>query len=119
MLGKGMVSFRRRNGVLRHPLIFSWVTPLLKSASFMSPSQAESPHFTLVLLIGAEFRERITFGANHEKIGSNWTQPQRNPNGTPQGNGFPTISAINDWEKSKENSSLLSPLLSRLTQTTV
>ena len=47
---------------------------------------------TLVLLIGAEFRERITFGANHKKIGSNRTQPQRNPNATPQGNGFPTIS---------------------------
>ena len=80
----------------------------------MPRSQAESPHFTLVLLIGAEFRERITFGANHKKIGSNRTQPQRNPNATPtephRAMDFRRYPAINDWEKSKENSSLLSLL---------
>jgi hypothetical protein len=45
---------------------------LLKSPSFCSRSQTESPHNFCVLPLSDEFGERIAFCGSHEKFGSVW-----------------------------------------------
>src|SRR6516225_6339808 len=49
--------------------IFSCNSLVLKSPSFCSRSQAESPHIFCVLPLSDEFRERIAFCGSHEKFG--------------------------------------------------
>jgi len=44
------------------------LSDILKSPSFCSRSQAESPHIFCVLPLSDEFRERIGFCGSHEKF---------------------------------------------------
>src|SRR5438105_808229 len=75
----------------------------LKSPSFCSRSQAETPHIFCVLPLSDEFRERITFCGSHEKFGKCLAQricneAQRGATGARRAcqahraSGWPTIS---------------------------
>src|SRR5207302_2014906 len=76
---------------------------ILKSPSFCSRSQAETPHIFCVLPLSDEFRERITFCGSHEKFGKCLAQricneAQRGATGARRAcqahraSGWPTIS---------------------------
>src|SRR6516225_1220888 len=69
---RAVSAFRRWLGPSRltsRPIQMLVGTPILKSPSFCSQSQAESPHIFCVLPLSDEFDERIAFCGSHEKFG--------------------------------------------------